>query len=159
MWQVYFVLPIQFISTLTSDRANLYWNVEFSILVLSTKKRYSSFLKRTFVFQKIYSKVRVWKTITISSDYNIKAYWSLNRRAILKMLFYRFLEEPTLFLFTLKWNLLKMRFPVLRQKTTQILQKPCWNAERSNHSLLSIWWIIFFKYLCSLISDNGMYRN
>ena len=132
MWQVYFVLPIQFVSTLTSDRANLYWNVEFSILVLSTKKRYPSFLKRAFVSQKIYSKVRVWKTITISSDYNIKAYWSLNQRAILKMLLYRFLAEPTLFLFTLKWNLLKNAFSCVKTKNNSNIAETllkCWKKQ------------------------------
>ena len=38
--------------------------------------------------------------------------------------YYRFLEEPMLFLLALKWNLLEKRFPVLRQKPTQILP---WN--------------------------------
>ena len=36
-----------------SDRAVLYGNVAFSILLLSTKKQYSSFLKKVLVFQKI----------------------------------------------------------------------------------------------------------
>ena len=48
-----FVLPILFISTLLSDRAVLYGNVAFSILLLLTKKQYSSFLKKVLVFQKI----------------------------------------------------------------------------------------------------------
>ena len=39
----------------------LYGNDAFSILVLSTKKRYSSFLKKVFVFQKICFKVKVLK--------------------------------------------------------------------------------------------------
>ena len=34
---------------------------------------------------------------------------------------YRVLEEPMFFLLALKWNLQKKRFPVLRQKPTQIL--------------------------------------
>ena len=35
-----------------SDRGNLYENVAFSILVLSTKKRYSRYLKRVCAFRK-----------------------------------------------------------------------------------------------------------
>ena len=42
---VHFVLPILFVLTLTSDRAVLYGNVAFSLLVLSTKKRYSNFFQ------------------------------------------------------------------------------------------------------------------
>ena len=37
-----------------TDRSVLYRNVAVSFLQLSTKKRYSSFLKKVFVFQKIY---------------------------------------------------------------------------------------------------------
>ena len=44
-----------------------------SILVLSTKKRFSSFSKSVCVFQKIYSKVKVLKFFKISSDCHIKA--------------------------------------------------------------------------------------
>ena len=43
----------------------LYGNDAFSILVLSTKKEYSSFLKNVFVFQKIYFKVKLLKTFKI----------------------------------------------------------------------------------------------
>ena len=42
--------------------AVLYGNGALSILVLSTKKRYLSFLKKIFVFQKIFLKVKVLKT-------------------------------------------------------------------------------------------------
>ena len=37
---------------LASERVVLYGNVTFSILALSIKKRYCSFLKKFFVFQK-----------------------------------------------------------------------------------------------------------
>ena len=47
-----------FVLALTSDRVVLFENVVFSILVLSTTKRYSSFLKRVCVFQKICFKVK-----------------------------------------------------------------------------------------------------
>ena len=60
-------------------------NIAFSILVLSTKKRYSSLLKQVFVFLKICFKVEILKTFKIFSDYHIKTCRSLKRRAILKI--------------------------------------------------------------------------
>ena len=42
-----FCTPILVVLTLASDRAVLYGNVVFSILVLSNKKRYSNFFKKT----------------------------------------------------------------------------------------------------------------
>ena len=57
-----FLVAILFILTLASDRAVLNGNDVFPILVVSTKKRYSSFLKKVFVFQKICFKVKVLKT-------------------------------------------------------------------------------------------------
>ena len=118
-----------------------------SILVLSTKKRYSSFLKSVCIFQKIYFKVKVLKLFKISSDFHIKACRSLKRKAILKI---PILKEPMLFLLVWKWNLYKKAFSCVKTKTN-ICCKPCWNAEKSNHSFLSNWWITFFKHLYSLI--------
>ena len=57
----------------------------FSISVVSTKKRYFSFLKKFFVFSKIYFKVKVLKPFETFTDCHIKACWSLKRRAILKI--------------------------------------------------------------------------
>ena len=62
--------------------AVLYGNSALSRLLLSTKKRYSSFLKKLFVFQKICFKVKVLKTLKISTDCHIKRCRSLKRRAI-----------------------------------------------------------------------------
>ena len=73
-----------FVLTLASDRIVLYGNFAFSILVFSTKKWYSSFLKNAFVFQKICFKVKVSKMFKISSDYCIKTCRSLKRRVISK---------------------------------------------------------------------------
>ena len=117
-----------------------------SILVLSTKKRCSSFLKGVCVFQKIYFKVKVLKSFKISSDC-IKAYRSLKWRTVLKI---HTLKEPMLFLLALKSNLYEKAFSCVKTKTN-FCRKPCWNAERSNHSFLSNWWIAFFKHLYSLI--------
>ena len=80
-----FVLTFLFVSTLVFDMAVLYENDAFIILVLSIKTRYSSFLKRFFVFESIDFKVKVLKTLKISSYCHIKTYWSLKRRAILKI--------------------------------------------------------------------------
>ena len=60
-----FVVTILFVLSLASDMAVWYGNDAFSILVLSTKKRYFSFLKKVFVFHKIYFKVKLLKTFKI----------------------------------------------------------------------------------------------
>ena len=70
---------------MASDMVVLYGNDAFSLLVLSTKKRYSSFLKKVFVFQKICFKVKVLKTFETFTDCHIKTCRSLKRRAILKI--------------------------------------------------------------------------
>ena len=118
-----------------------------SILLLSTKKWYSSFFKSVCVFQKIYFKVKVLKSFKISSDCHIKACQSLKWWAILKI---PILKETMLILLALKSNLYKKAFSCVKTKTN-FCHKPCWNAERSNHSFLSNWWIAFFKHLYSLI--------
>ena len=67
-----FCTPHSVCLNLATDREVLFGNVLFSFLVLSTKKRYSSFLERICVFEKIYFKVNVSKMFKISSDCNIK---------------------------------------------------------------------------------------
>ena len=61
-----------FVLTLASDMAVLYGNYAFSMLVLPTKKRYSSFLKKFFIFQKIYFKAKDLKTFKFSTDCHMK---------------------------------------------------------------------------------------
>ena len=73
--------PILFVLTLTSNRAVLYGNVTFSILLLSPKKGHYSFLKQVFVFQKLCFELKVLKTFTILSGSRIKTYRSLKRWA------------------------------------------------------------------------------
>ena len=53
------MVTILFVLTLASERAVLNENDVFSILVVGTKKRYSTFLKKVFVFQKICFKVKI----------------------------------------------------------------------------------------------------
>ena len=80
-----FVVAILFVLTLASDKGVLNGNDVFSILMVSTKKRYSSFLKKVFVFQKICFEVEVLKTFETSTDCHIKTGQSLKQRAILKI--------------------------------------------------------------------------
>ena len=80
----------------------LYGNDGFSMLVLSTKKQYPSFFKKSFFSQEICSKVKLLKTLKISTDCRVKTYRSLKKRAILRIPSTVFLEQPMLFLLTLK---------------------------------------------------------
>ena len=74
-----------FVLTSTSCMAVFYENDAFSFLMLSTKKRYSSFLKKVFVFKKICFKVKVLEKFKTSTDCRIKTCRSLKRRASLKI--------------------------------------------------------------------------
>ena len=76
------------------------------MLVLSIKKKYSSFLKSAFLFEKTCFKVKALKKFKISSDCHLKACRSLKQGAILKIpSSYCFLEEPMLFSVGLKIKL------------------------------------------------------
>ena len=83
--QVNLVLTILFVLKLAFGRAALHGNDPFLILVLSTKKQYSSFFKKLFVFQKICFPIAALKTFKISRNCCIKTCRSLKRRAILKI--------------------------------------------------------------------------
>ena len=127
-----------FISTFASDIAGLYGNDAFLILVLSTKKRYSSFLKKCLVFQKTCFKGKILKTLKFSTDRHIKIGRSINWRAILKIPSIVFYKN----LCSLCWFFLKK----LKEKAfSSVTQTPIHQiqlAKRSNHLfLLSIWWI------------------
>ena len=74
---LHFVLTALFVLTLASDMAVLHGNDAFSILIPSSKKRYSSFLKKVFVFKKVYFKVKVMKMFKISTDCHTKTYRSV----------------------------------------------------------------------------------
>ena len=64
---------------------DFYGKDAFPILVLSTKKQYSSFLKKVSVFQKTCFEVKVFKTFKVFNDGHIKICRSLKRKAILKI--------------------------------------------------------------------------
>ena len=61
------------------------WKCCVSILILLTKKRYSSFLEKVFIFQKIYFRVKVLKTFKIPIGCHIKTCQSPKLKAILKI--------------------------------------------------------------------------
>ena len=74
-----------YVLTLASDRAVLSGNDALAVLLFSTKKRYSNFLKNVFAFQKISFKVKLFKAFEAWSDCHIKACRSFKRRAILNI--------------------------------------------------------------------------
>ena len=104
-----------------------------------------SFKKFAF-FRKFISNL-VLKLFKIPSDCHIKACRFLKWRAVLKI---PIIKEPMFFLLALKWNLYEKAFSCVKTKTN-FWRKTCWNAEKSNHSVLSNWWTAFFKHLYSLI--------
>ena len=58
---------------------------ECCAFILSIFKRYSSYLKRLCVFQKICFKIKEMKTFKTSSDCHVKTWQSLKRRVALKV--------------------------------------------------------------------------
>ena len=66
------MLTILYVLTMAFDRLVLYGNVVFSVVVLSTRMWYSTFLKKAFVSHKTCFKVKVMKTLKISSDFHKK---------------------------------------------------------------------------------------
>ena len=65
--------------------AVLYGNDAFSLLVLTTKKRYSNFLKKVLVFQKICFKVKKYWNRSKFPQFVTKTCRSLKQRAIFKI--------------------------------------------------------------------------
>ena len=128
--------------------AVLYGNDVLPILVLLTKKWYSSFLKKVSIFRKICFKVKVLKSFKISSACHIKTCWTLKQRPILKIP--RIVFRSIYFLSVgFKTKTLRKSFFIVKTKTNPNFAVKL--AERSNHSfLLSIWWITFFKHMYSL---------
>ena len=95
-----FVVAILFVLIMVSDRPVVNGNDVFSVSVVSTKKRYSSFSKKGFRFpENLFQKIcfKVLKSFETFTDCHIKTCRSFKRRAK-----YRFLEEAMLFLLALK---------------------------------------------------------
>ena len=73
---VHYVFPILFFLKIVGfARVVLFKSVAFSTVALSTKKRYSIFLRKFFVFQKNCFRGKVMKTFKISSDSFITNMW------------------------------------------------------------------------------------
>ena len=137
---VHFVLTIQFILTFASDRALLYGNKAFSILVLSTKKQHSSFLKKGFVFKKICFKVKVLKSFKIFTYFLKKHVNLLNSGLFWNSLGFFFRR---IYALSVGFKM-KKHFPKTNPNFAVKL------AERSNHSFLpSILWVTFFNFQTS----------
>ena len=130
---------------MSSERAVLNENDVFSILVVWTKKWYSSFLKKLFVFQKIWIKVNVLKTFKSFTDCHIKTCRSFKRRAVLNIpstLFRR------IYALSVGFKIKTLRKSVFECQDKNQLGLCCKITERSNHSfLLTIWWITFIRHL------------
>ena len=118
-------------------------------VVLSIKKQHSSFLKRVCVFQS--------QSIEIVQNFQWLSHESM---PISQMEGY--FKNPYLLKPFFRWTYaLSVGFKMkpLRKSIVQcedkdqlsFCQKPCWNAERSNHLFISNWSIAFFKHLYSLI--------
>ena len=123
----------------------------FSILVLSTKKRYSGFFKKVFVSQKICFKVTALKMFKFSklSHKNIPI-------SQMEGLFWKslvpFCRRTYALSINFKWNLWGKRFFYVKTKTNSNFALKV--AEGINHSfLLPIWWISFLKHLYCLICN------
>ena len=125
------MLTILFVLTLASDVIVLYENSAFSILALSTKKRYSSFLKKVFVFQKTCFKIKVLKTFKTFSDCHIKTCRSLPQTAISKFTCTTFRRTYALSV-GFKMKPLRENVFLLRTNSNIAVKLP----ERSNHSFL-----------------------
>ena len=103
-----------------------------SILALSTKKQYSSFLKKVFVFQKTCFKVKVLKTFeTCLSDKNMPI---SQTEAYFENLLCRFFRRTYALSVGFKMKTLRRAFSNVKTKTNSSFAGRV--TERSNHSFL-----------------------
>ena len=118
---------------MASDRVVLNGYDVFSILVVSTEKRYLlQFFEKGFRFPEICFKVKILKTFETFTDCHIKTCRPpISTEGYFENPKYRFLEEPMFFLLALKWNSKKKRFWILRQKPIWVrdLQFPSWKID------------------------------
>ena len=135
----------------------LYGNDALSILLLSTKKSHSSFLKKFFVFQKICFRVKVLKSFQIFSDCHIKTCRSLKWRAILKI--------PVLFFRIIYGLSASFKMKPLRKSVFQCWDKNqpkfCWNSFSKEPSFIVTVYLMndIIQASVLLLRDNGMYKT
>ena len=112
-----------------------------SILEVSTKKWYSSFLKKLFVFQKLCFKVKVLKTFETFTDCHIKTCQSLKRRATLKIPGTVFRRSYALSFGSKMKILRKSAFECSDKNQLKFCRKSYW--KKQHLFLLYTWWIRF----------------
>ena len=81
--------PYSTVLILVFHRAVLYENMTFSIIILSSKRRYTVFFL-FFLFEKTSFKVKVLKIFRVLSDCHMKICQSLKQYAVLKVHIYLF---------------------------------------------------------------------
>ena len=115
------------------------------------------FRKRFLFSRKFVSKLKVLKIFKIFTDCHIKTYRSLKRRAIFKIPSAVFQKKLCSFCWLQDETSKKKRFPVLREKPTQILPKTCWKEQPFIFSVYLMDHI--FQTSVLLIFDNRMCRT
>ena len=85
-------------------QAVVYENIEFPILLFSTKRQFFRF-RKDFVLQKICSKNKVLETLKIYNNCQEKHANLSNRKLFWKILSSFFSKKVIIFLYTLKWNI------------------------------------------------------
>ena len=100
----FFVPTILFVLTLASDRAVLYGNDAFLILVLLAKKPYSSFLKKFSFSRKFISKLSI-ENVQNFHRFSHKNMPISQTEGYFENPQYSFIEKPMLFMLAWKWNL------------------------------------------------------
>ena len=116
----------------------------FSILVLSTKKLYSKFLKNVFVSRKFVLKLKYWKR----SKCPLRTCRSLKRSAILKIPSIVFQKNLCSLCWLYNETFDRKRFPMLRQKPTQI--SPCNLLKGSSIHFYCLFDDSLFSNICTL---------
>ena len=134
-----------------------YDNDAFSILVLSTKKQYSSFLKKTFVFYKICLNVKVLKTFKIFTDCHIKTCRCLKWRAFRKSLVPLFRRTYSLSVgFSMK-PLRKIACQCSEKNQPKCCHKTCWKEQAFIFTIYLMNHI--FQTSVLLLRDSRMYNR
>ena len=86
LWKVHFALPILICLNIDFWPDSFAWYDAFSILLVSTKNRFSSFFKKSFRFPENLLQSKVLKTFIISSNCHIKRVDLLNGELFWKFL-------------------------------------------------------------------------
>ena len=107
----------------------LYGKDMFSILVLSTKNWYFSFLKKVFVFQKICFRVKVLKKFKVSTDFHKKNMPTLKWRLFWKSLVLFFRRTYALSVGFKMKPLRKSIFQCSDKNQLKFCHKTCWKEQ------------------------------